>query len=529
MVHQHIRVLLCLLAILAGCPAGESDDDVSGDDDGAPFGNDAAFVSQVVPTSVTTSEGFDVEITMENTGSMTWTRADGYRLGSQNPQDNLTWGVGRADMEEDASVAPGGSHTFAFSVTTPTPDGLYDFQWRMLQEYVEWFGDQTPDLSIDVAACADHCTDGTHNCGETDVDCGGECDACAVVELSAGQHGIPAVAATDEVVMVVFPDAEDSHSLHFTCKDTDGWTTPQAVPALGTCSDFARLETDSIGRIHLIVHQGLGDGRAVKHALFEGGSGCSGSWSTPVQVDDGTRNSCWPAIAIDSNDDPHAFWTEDYLQMQYARAPGGVWEAPIVVIDTPDEQTCHGDIAVDGTTAHVVWQEGTSPRIPTWSYWTGSGFSSPEALSSDFHNWPQIVADADGDLHVLYTWRYAPNDVKYVHREGGAWSGETVVSSGATTWTWSDLQLDDDGTLHAAWNQTDDVEHIYYCIGDAATGAWETPRRVSTDETLHNLQTTLSVDPSGRTHLVWVQVTDLETEESGPVLYRVVTWDDIAP
>ena len=535
-VHTLI-VLLLGLTLVMGCPTTGDDDDVSdddvsdddtGDDDGSPYGNDAVFVSQVVPTNVTTGAGFDVEITMENAGTTTWTVAGEYRLGSQNPQDNQTWATGRVDLDESVSIATGNSHTFQFALTAPATAGTYDFQWQMLQENVEWFGETTQNLTVEVEA-GDPCSNGVWDAGETGLDCGGPCDACPAVELSAGNHGAPVVAATGDLVMVTFADVDDDYTLYYMCQDDSGWTSPQPVPGLGSSGEFSRMVTDSQGRIHLVVHQGGGSGRGVYHARFDGDSGCAGSWTTPTRADDGTRNSCWPAIAVDANDDPHVFWTEDYLQMQYNHAPGGIWGSPVIVIDTEDEQSCHGDITVDGTTAHVIWQEGTSPRLPTWSHWTGSEFSAPEALTNQFHNWPQIVADGHGRLHVLYTWRYDPNDVKYIQWDSGTWSSEVTVSTGATAWTWAHMEADDSGVLHATWSQTDSVEHAYYCIGDGSTGTFEAPRQVSTGESRHDIMPAISVDPHGRAHLVWVQVDDPWAEEPGQIYYRVVTWDDLAP
>ena len=87
-----------------------------------------------------------VSVTMQNNGSNTWTQAENYRLGSQNPQDNYTWELNRVDLP--ASVPPGGQVTFSLYVTAPYNSGTYNFQWRMVQDGIEWFGDATPNLQI---------------------------------------------------------------------------------------------------------------------------------------------------------------------------------------------------------------------------------------------------------------------------------------------------------------------------------------------------------------------------------------------
>ncbi len=112
--------------------------------------NDAAFVSQNVPPQMTTGQTYTVSVTMRNTGDTTWSRTVDHRLGSQNPQDNTVWGMGRVELDPYELVAPGQSRTFSFSVQAPSAPGDYSFQWRMVQEQVEWFGAATPNVIVSV-------------------------------------------------------------------------------------------------------------------------------------------------------------------------------------------------------------------------------------------------------------------------------------------------------------------------------------------------------------------------------------------
>jgi hypothetical protein len=110
----------------------------------------ATFVSQSLPQTMSVGATYPVSITMLNTGTSTWMPGGSYpfRLGTQNPQDNLSWGVNRRDVPDP--VPPGSQVTFNFNVTAPANVGYYHFQWRMLQENVEWFGGATPDYLISV-------------------------------------------------------------------------------------------------------------------------------------------------------------------------------------------------------------------------------------------------------------------------------------------------------------------------------------------------------------------------------------------
>jgi hypothetical protein len=120
----------------------------------------AAFVSQSVPTSMTGGQRYPVSITMRNTGSTTWTNTTGpgtpnaYSLGSQNPQDNVIWGLTRFPNRAPVvgSVAPGATTTFNFDVVAPATPGVYNFQWQMVDDFVAWFGALTPNVRVTVSA-----------------------------------------------------------------------------------------------------------------------------------------------------------------------------------------------------------------------------------------------------------------------------------------------------------------------------------------------------------------------------------------
>jgi hypothetical protein len=111
--------------------------------------NHAQFISQSVPVTMNAGTQHTVTIRMKNTGSSTWSDSTQHRLGSQNPRDNLTWGTGRVGIGA-TPVPPGQEKTFQFTVKAPTAPGIYNFQWQMLRESVEWFGDQTQNFVVRV-------------------------------------------------------------------------------------------------------------------------------------------------------------------------------------------------------------------------------------------------------------------------------------------------------------------------------------------------------------------------------------------
>ena len=110
--------------------------------------NQAEFVSQNVPTKMYATESYSVSITMKNVGNTIWPAGSAYRLGSQNPQDNTTWGMNRVVLWQN--VYPNQQVTFTFEVMAPLSIGKKNFQWRMVQDGVEWFGATTPNVQVSV-------------------------------------------------------------------------------------------------------------------------------------------------------------------------------------------------------------------------------------------------------------------------------------------------------------------------------------------------------------------------------------------
>lgn len=130
----------------SGTPFGRACGSFAGGGTGIPRAG--SVVAQSVPTYMEAGASYLVSVTMQNNGDNTWTADDLYRLGSQNPQDNSTWGTGRVGLPQ--SVEPGQQVTFDYYVTAPSLAGYYNFQWRMVQDGVEWFGDYTSNVQVEV-------------------------------------------------------------------------------------------------------------------------------------------------------------------------------------------------------------------------------------------------------------------------------------------------------------------------------------------------------------------------------------------
>ncbi|HYG73713.1 MAG TPA: PA14 domain-containing protein, partial [Planctomycetota bacterium] len=111
--------------------------------------SDAEFVTQSVPTALTTGDTANVTVEMKNTGETTWAIGT-FQLYAQSPAGNSTWGLSSVDVT--AATAPGASVTFSFSITAPATAGTYVFEWRMLDKAKGEFGQASTSVSIIVSA-----------------------------------------------------------------------------------------------------------------------------------------------------------------------------------------------------------------------------------------------------------------------------------------------------------------------------------------------------------------------------------------
>ena len=109
---------------------------------GRPTGNDADFISQSLPELIA-GDTVTVNIRMKNNGTSAWTKRGQFKLGSQAPEDNDTWGPVRIALDNNDSIVPGDEKIFQFDIVVPEFDGIFNFQWQMVQEGEEWFGDKT--------------------------------------------------------------------------------------------------------------------------------------------------------------------------------------------------------------------------------------------------------------------------------------------------------------------------------------------------------------------------------------------------
>jgi uncharacterized membrane protein len=111
--------------------------------------NDAAFVEQSVPASMTADQSYDVFVTLKNTGIKAWKTSEAYRLAYLS--GNRDWVLERVELPSPI-VEPGAIVKFDFKVKAPQKPGTYSFHWGMVQDGVAAFGENAPQVWVNVSA-----------------------------------------------------------------------------------------------------------------------------------------------------------------------------------------------------------------------------------------------------------------------------------------------------------------------------------------------------------------------------------------
>jgi len=152
--------------------------------------DDAEIVSIDLPTVLSCGATYWASIEVRNIGQATWTRADGYKLGTVDDADPLYGPDTRVWLDEADSIAPGQTHTFEFELVAPGSGAVYTTDWQMVHEAVAWFGEATSesvDVSCSSASWCDPLTSSSTTSGFADKTAHGGSFSAAGWQTTSGQ------------------------------------------------------------------------------------------------------------------------------------------------------------------------------------------------------------------------------------------------------------------------------------------------------------------------------------------------------
>jgi hypothetical protein len=99
-------------------------------------------------------QSYTISVQYKNIGTTTWWVGSAYKLQIQNPVNNTTWGITR--LASSSNVAPGATGTFTGVVVAPTTAGVYNLQWKPIEDSISLgFGPLSTNVAVTVAVAAD--------------------------------------------------------------------------------------------------------------------------------------------------------------------------------------------------------------------------------------------------------------------------------------------------------------------------------------------------------------------------------------
>lgn len=113
------------------------------------FTDDAQFVDVQVPEKMIAGKNYLVKVTMKNNSSRIWSNENTYQLRQENPKEAI-WGINQVDLPVGDNILPDQNATFEFQIIAPTEPASYAFQWQMVKDQEEFFGEKIKNVKIQV-------------------------------------------------------------------------------------------------------------------------------------------------------------------------------------------------------------------------------------------------------------------------------------------------------------------------------------------------------------------------------------------
>jgi cysteine-rich repeat protein len=147
----------------------------------------AAVASQTIPNPMTAGKAYTFAITMQNTGTTSWSGTD-FALYSTNTPANV-WGVVQQNLGASETIAAGESRLFNLAVVAPSTPGTYASSWRMRRFSTGFFGATALTSNIVVTLCGNSTIDAGEQCDDGNLTNGDLCSNTCQFEQTVVDPG----------------------------------------------------------------------------------------------------------------------------------------------------------------------------------------------------------------------------------------------------------------------------------------------------------------------------------------------------
>ncbi len=310
------------------------------------------------------------------------------------------------------------------------------------------------------------------------------------VDLEAGDEPVVAFQAVDL----------NKNQLMIARRSAGGWSVETVDEQGSKVGEDCDLELDPEGRAHMLYRAREGVEEPYLRYAIQGPSGWTVSTVHqvhPPELKKGESPSSWGTavgracdLAIDGEGRAHAVWLDESSPdgkpaLRYAAKNGGAWdmEEPLAFGWGVNEPA----LVLDGEgTPHVVWSGRTDDGDLVVHGWKDAGqWQQEEFLAGQETGSKQLVAGANGALHMSYHQAYPGYDVGYAVRDGQGWTSQLIDEAGRIGPVHA-LAIDPAGHVHASYQDQTGRTLLYATDAereapDSGEGRWQVDR-LTTDE-----------------------------------------------
>ena len=296
-----------------------------------------------------------------------------------------------------------------------------------------------------------------------------------------------------------------------------GWGTEVQIDSLtapDADAENPELAVDTAGNAIAVWYQFDGPSYSIWSNHYSAGSG----WGTAEVIESGTGNAINPRVALDSNGNGLAVWTQngggrnDIWSNRYTAGSG--W-GTAQLIETDNTGTALSPrVKIDSNgNAIAAWyqSDGTRFNINANRYVAGTGWGTAQLIETDDSGdaqLPRLAMDAAGNTIVVWQQndgtRYNIRSNRYI--PGTGWGTATTIetdNAGDATVPW--VAVDSAGNALVVWQQSDGTRTNIWANRYATTTGWSTAKRIETDDAGDALDPNVAVDATGRGLAVWEQ------------------------
>ncbi|MCK4761323.1 MAG: PKD domain-containing protein [Candidatus Aminicenantes bacterium] len=295
----------------------------------------------------------------------------------------------------------------------------------------------------------------------------------------------------------------------YSIKSNGSWSRPKPAYDTREFSKNPHIGIGPDGVIHLVWADGLSSGREIYYGKFQ-----NGAWQGSRQkIISSPYNSNWPRIGIYDNNVINVAWcsaqfsgTSEHWRTRNTWKSGNSWSKSVYLSKNATwngdwDLAMHPDIFCQGSSAYVVWHEGShsGKTIKFSEKESGGSWSDPVDVTpvGKMNSWPGIVVDSDNNVHVISS--ATGGKVNYTNRREGVWAEVKRINQERARRGFVTIDIDDNDTLHAVYQAG---PYIYYNVANRL-GVWGQEVKVSNGK--EDMYPCISPDNNGYVHIVWCE------------------------